>query len=107
MSRDIASLVRQAFEAYLKKDRSLIEPILADEFRFTSPYDDHIDRQTYFERCWPNSHAMKSFREVELIARGEAAFVLYEAAFGDKPAVRNTEFFRARDGRLISVEVYF
>ena len=107
MSRDIASLVRQSFEAYLKKDRSLLEPIVADDFTFTSPYDDHIDRATYFERCWPNSQGMKSFREVELIARGDVAFLLYEAAFGDKPPFRNTEFFRARDGKLVAVEVYF
>ena len=107
MSRDVASLIRQSFEAYLKKDRSLIEPILADDFTFTSPYDDHIDRATYFERCWPNSKEMRSFREVELVARGDVAFVNYEAAFGDKPPFRNTELFRARDGKLLSVEVYF
>jgi hypothetical protein len=29
-----------------------IEDALTDGFRFTSPYDDGIDKATYFVRCW-------------------------------------------------------
>ena len=47
-----ADIIRAVFAAYLANDRSAIEHALADDFRFTSPYDDHIDKATYFERSW-------------------------------------------------------
>ena len=53
--RDSAEIVKRAYRAYVDKDRSAIERLIADDFRFTSPLDNRIDRKTYFERCWPNS----------------------------------------------------
>src|SRR5688572_18322604 len=47
-----ADLVRRCFAAYRAKDRAAIEQLIAKDFRFTSPYDDHIDRAAYFARCW-------------------------------------------------------
>jgi ketosteroid isomerase-like protein len=44
-------MVRNVFEAYRTKDRGLIEGLLAENFTFTSPYDDAIDRDEYFRRC--------------------------------------------------------
>ena len=45
----ITDLVRRVFHAYQTADRSEIEPLLADDFTFTSPYDDHLDRAAYFD----------------------------------------------------------
>lgn len=44
-------MVHNVFEAYRTKDRGLIEGLLAENFTFTSPYDDAIDRDEYFRRC--------------------------------------------------------
>jgi hypothetical protein len=82
--------------------------VIADDISFTSPYDDHIDRKTYFERCWPNSERMRSFREVKLFERDGEVFILYEARFdGTSEAFRNTEFIRVSNGKIREVEVYF
>ena len=43
----VSDLVRKYYAAYEAKDRNVIEALLSDEFSFTSPYDDHIDRATY------------------------------------------------------------
>jgi ketosteroid isomerase-like protein len=102
-----AELVRACFEAYRTKDRAAIETLIADDFRFTSPYDDRIDRATYFERCWPNADRFKSNRIVKLCAQGDEAFALYEIETLSGAKFRNTEFFRARNGQLIEVQVYF
>ena len=48
-------IIRAIFAAYLSNDRKVVEDALTDDFRFTSPYDDEIDKATYFERCWRNS----------------------------------------------------
>src|SRR5262245_60274246 len=54
-SQDTAGIVRACFTAYERKDRALIELLLAPDFTFSSPLDDCISRERYFERCWPNS----------------------------------------------------
>jgi hypothetical protein len=51
----LAEVIRTYLKAYETKDRSALESTMSDDFTFTSPYDDHIDRATYLKRCWPNS----------------------------------------------------
>ena len=57
-----SDLVRKYYAAYEANDRKVVEALLSDDFRFTSPYDDHIDRATYFKKCWPNSENIRAFR---------------------------------------------
>ena len=42
--RNRAEIIRAIFAAYLSNDRKAVEDALADDFRFTSPYDDEIDK---------------------------------------------------------------
>jgi hypothetical protein len=49
----IAALARAYFKAFESADRAAMEAALAPGFTFTSPYDDHISRDQWFERCWP------------------------------------------------------
>jgi ketosteroid isomerase-like protein len=44
-------MMRAYFAAYENKDRPAMEALLSDDFTFTSPRDDHINRATYFARC--------------------------------------------------------
>ena len=60
-----AAISRACLQAYVDKDRDAAEALIADDFRFTSPLDNALDRKTYFERCWPNSKSMESFEIVE------------------------------------------
>jgi ketosteroid isomerase-like protein len=104
---DIAELVRSCYRAYEVKDRSILDGLLAEDFTFTSPYDDHIDRAEYFRRCWPNAERIGEIRFQHLFVEGEDAFALYELTPRDGETFRNTEFFRFREGKLVAVEVYF
>jgi ketosteroid isomerase-like protein len=104
---DIRTLARRCYEAYERKDRQMIEGLVAEDFSFTSPYDDHIDRRTYFERCWPNAERIGSFDFVEIMAEGSRAFVLYEVTPVGGTAFRNAEHLTFRDGKLIAAEVFF
>jgi ketosteroid isomerase-like protein len=51
MADDIAAIARASYEAFAAKDRAAIEALIADDFHFTSPLDNKIDRATYFARC--------------------------------------------------------
>jgi ketosteroid isomerase-like protein len=100
-------LVAAYFGAYEKKDRAALENLLADDFTFSSPVDDRIDRTRYFERCWPFSQQAKEFRIEKLLADDEEAFVRYEAVTTNGSTFRNIETFTIHEGKIVHVEVYF
>ena len=45
---NVSELVREFFSAYRSGNREFVENLLSDDFTFTSPLDDHIDKATYF-----------------------------------------------------------
>jgi ketosteroid isomerase-like protein len=103
----VSDLIRKYYAAYEQKDRKAIEPLLTEDFSFTSPQDDHIDRAAYFNRCWPNCEGIRAFHIEKLFEHGNEAFVLYERESKVGATIRNTEFFRTRENKIREVEVYF
>ncbi len=102
------ALVKASYAAYVDKDRAALEKILADDFHFTSPLDNRLDRKTYFARCWPNSERLQDFEFVHLASLdGETVFVTYIATNVDGGRFRNTEIMTHHEGRIKEVEVYF
>lgn len=97
--------VKRALQAYLDKDRAAIEAVIADDYRFTSPRDNALDRDTYFARCWPASEAMTAMELIHGTEDGELAWIVYEATIGTR--FRNAELHRVRDGRIVETQVFF
>lgn len=102
-----SELIRGYFAAYATKDRKVMEGGLAEDFTFTSPYDDAIDRKTYFERCWPNSERIRKQEIERIFEQGDEAFATYRIVTTGGDEFRNTEFFRFRGDQLVHVDVYF
>ncbi len=100
-------MVRRCFEAYEKKDRSLIEPLLSEDFTFGSPIDDNIDRDRYFARSWPNSKHVVSFEIERLVEDGDDVLVTYRGKNKGGAENRNTEVFTFSGDRITHVQVYF
>ena len=48
-----AETIRRIFAAYLANDRAFVENAFSESFRFTSPYDDSIDKPACFESPQP------------------------------------------------------
>jgi len=107
MPADIVSIVRRCFEAYVANDRAAIEALIAEQFSFSSPLDNAIDRQTYFAVCWPNSQMIANFEFVHLAAADDQVFATYVGTASDGRRFRNTEVHTVRDGKIAIVEVYF
>jgi ketosteroid isomerase-like protein len=105
--KSLTELIRIYFKAYETKDRSALESTLSHDFTFTSPYDDHIDRATYLERCWPNSKHTRAIHIRKLFDRSNEAFVLYDLEPDNGQPFRNTEFFAGSGGKIKTIEVYF
>ena len=100
-------IVRALFAAYLSNDRNAVEAAFTDDFRFTSPYDDEIDKPTYFERCWRVPDWIERQDLETMMAEGEAAFVTYRCVAKDGKSFRNTEFFSFAGDKVKRIDVYF
>jgi ketosteroid isomerase-like protein len=107
MANDAAAIARACYDAYVKKDRAAIEAVIAEDFHFTSPLDNRIDRQAYFARCWPNSENMAGFQFIHLVPHGDRVFVTYEGSSTSGHRFRNTEILTVRDSQIVEAEVYF
>ena len=106
-----ADTIRAIFAAYLSDDREFVESAFSDDFRFTSPYDDNIDKPAYFERCWKNSGWIERHELERIFVEGDEAFVTYRCvARGDSKdgrTFRNTEFFVFEGDKVKRIDVYF
>ena len=102
-----AAIARAAYRAYETKERAALEALLADDFHFTSPLDNRLDRETYFRRCWPNSESIERFDFVHLVTNADRVFVTYEGHNTNGRRFRNTEILTIRDRQIVEVEVYF
>src|ERR1700744_3166316 len=107
VSTDPISVAKRCYQAYVDKDHAAIEALIAEDFHFTSPLDNRIDRETYFERCWPNSQSITGFKLLHLAQDGDRVFVTYQGSVRDRPDFQNTEILTVRDGQLMEAEVYF
>jgi hypothetical protein len=102
----IVDIVKASYAAFVAKDRAAIEALIADDFHFTSPLDNRIDRTTYFERCWPLSERIEKFDFVNLVPSGDRVFATYVGRM-DGNDFQNTEIATVHDSKIVDVEVYF
>jgi ketosteroid isomerase-like protein len=107
MEKDAVAVARGSYEAYVTKDRAALEALLAEDFHFTSPLDNRLDRATYFARCWPNSETIEGFDFIHLISNGDKVFVTYQGRGAKGHRFRNTEIVTVRGNQITEVEVYF
>jgi ketosteroid isomerase-like protein len=103
-----ADVVRASFEAYLAQDFKTAAGLLAEDFVFTSPQDDHIGKQEFLDKCFPTAGRLTSQQIVHLVEAGQdGVFIMYEYELKTGERHRNTEFITVRDGQLAETQVFF
>ena len=105
--RNRAEIIRALFAAYLSNDRKAVEDAFTDDFHFTSPYDDDIDKATYFVRCWRVTDWIERHELERIFLEGDEAFVTYRCLAKDGKSFRNTEFFSFEGDKIKRIDVYF
>lgn len=101
-------VVRNYYAAWDTKDWHRIDILLADDFTFSSPFDNHISKSDYKARCWDTQIAyIDRFDLTKVIGTDNEAFVLYVCHTTNGKTFRNVEYFQLRDGKVKSVECYF
>jgi ketosteroid isomerase-like protein len=102
-----AEIIRTIFAAYMSNDRKAVEDALTDDFHFTSPYDDEIDKAAYFARCWRDTDWIERHELERIFVEGDEAFVTYKCTAKGGKSFRNTEFFRFEGDKVKRIDVYF
>jgi ketosteroid isomerase-like protein len=100
-------VARRSYLAYVDKDREAMERLIGEDFHFTSPLDNRLDRKTYFERCWPNSRWIAEFEFIGIVPDNDRIHVTYILRADTGRCFRNTEVLTVRGGKIIEAEVYF
>jgi ketosteroid isomerase-like protein len=103
----IAEIARRYYEVYQAVDREGMEALLADDFTFTSPWDDHIDRATYFSHCWPHAGEFRFRLPMKVFVQGDEVVVVYETEGKQGGTFHNAELLRIAGGRIRSIDVFF
>jgi len=106
-TEDRIQRARGMYEAFASGDRGFVEDTLTDDFLFFSPVDVGLDRQGYFERCWPGAGRGQRFEFVRLVESGDEVIVTYEMTKPQGGKGRNTEILSFTDDRIRRAEVYF
>jgi SnoaL-like domain len=102
------ALARELYEAFAAGDRAAVERRLGRDFTFSAPPDPLLDRDGYFERCWPGAGKQQEFDFVRLVESGDEVIVTYEVRRPDGTGGRNTEVLTFdRSDRITRIEVYF
>jgi ketosteroid isomerase-like protein len=107
MTEARTATIRASYQAYRARDRAAFAALLAPGFRFTSPYDDALDEELYFERCWPHSERFLEHVVERVVGDGDGAYVTYRARVAGGKEFRNTEYFTFDGALIASVTVFF
>ncbi len=98
--------IENFFMAWRQRDWEFVDGVITNDFTFTSPYDDHIDRETYKSKCWDSVEEIGEFDFVSLIENETEAFARYRNKInGEK--VQNTEHFIFEGDKIKAVVVFF
>jgi ketosteroid isomerase-like protein len=108
MTNTAIEIVEQCFAAYLMQDLETARQLVGEDFVFTSPQDDHLDRAGFFERCFPTSSRVRSQQILRIAAASEHdVFVMYEYELVAGGRFRTAELITVRDGHMVEEQVFF
>ena len=100
-------IAKNAYEAFANGDRDYYEKYLSKNFVFSSPLDIGLDKNGYFEKCWPGAGKNQNFNFVRMIEFQNEVIVTYELTNSDGSISRNTEILTINDEKILRAEVYF
>ncbi|MEP7287138.1 MAG: nuclear transport factor 2 family protein [Chloroflexota bacterium] len=100
------TFIRDFFSAWQKRNWDFVERSITDDFTFTSPYDDHLDKNDYEQKCWNAIKEMEDYNIITIIENGDQAFIRYKGRVNGTQ-VQNTEHFIFQDGKIKAITVFF
>ena len=103
-----SELVKQFFEAFSNQaDLDFVEKLLATNFTFSAPPDPLLDREGFFNICWPQGHNLKELTYVRILECGNEVIVTHEYTKPDGVRGCNTDIVTFAGDKITRLEAYF
>ena len=100
--------IRKYYTAWETKEWHPVDILLADDFTFSSPLDDHISKSAFKKGCWDTQIAFIERQDLKrVLGTGDEAFVMYVCHTTNGKTYRNVEYLRLKDQQVQAIECYF
>jgi ketosteroid isomerase-like protein len=100
--------IRKYYTAWETKEWHPVDILLADDFTFSSPLDDHISKSAFKKGCWDTQIAFIERHDLKrVLGTGDEAFVMYVCHTTNGKTFRNVEYLRLKDQQVQAIECYF
>jgi hypothetical protein len=100
--------IRKYYAAWETKEWRPVDILLADDFTFSSPLDDHISKSAFKKGCWDTQSAFIERQDLKrVLGTGDEAFVMYVCHTTNGKTFRNVEYLRLKDQQVEAIECYF
>lgn len=101
-------LVKMFFEAFSNVDRNdFVENVLAPDFTFSAPPDPLLNREEFFEKCWPHGGDLQHVEYIRLFEHDNEVFVTHQFIQPDGTKTQNTDILTFKEEKIICLEAYF
>jgi hypothetical protein len=102
------STIRRYYSMWETKDWRTMDIMLADDFTFSSPVDDHISKSAFKKGCWDTQIAFIARHDLtRVIGAGNEAFVMYICHTTNGKTFRNVEYLQLAEQQVKAIECYF
>jgi ketosteroid isomerase-like protein len=100
-------IAKRLYQAFQNQERNVLENLFSSDFTFSSPDDKNLNKEQFFEICYPFCEKVKNFEFLKIMESGNDVFVVYRCSAKNLPDFENTEHLIIEDGKVKSVRVFY
>jgi len=104
---DAARVAEDFFAAWTGKDFNRARMLLHDDLSFQGPIDTFDDADAYMRAIQGLSQIVTGAEKRKVFVDGDAVCVIYDLKTAPVPSAPTAEWYRVRDGRIASIQVFF
>jgi ketosteroid isomerase-like protein len=104
---DAARVAESFFAAWTGKDFERARALLHDDLSFRGPIDSFDDADAYMRAIEGLSQIVTGADKRKVFVEGNDVCVIYDLRTAPVPSAPTAEWYRIRDGRIASIEVFF
>jgi ketosteroid isomerase-like protein len=104
---DAAQVAEEFFAAWTGKDFDRARALLHDDLSFTGPIDTFDNADAYLRAIQGLSQIVTGADRRKVFVDGDDVCVIYDLKTGPVPSAPTAEWYRVRDGRIASIQVFF
>jgi ketosteroid isomerase-like protein len=104
---DAAAVAEQYFDAWTGKDFDRARGLMADDLEFEGPLETFSDADSLLASLKQLSGIVTGADKQRVFADGDEACVIYDLKTAPVPNARTCEWYKLRDGKIVSISVMF